>query len=137
MDSLKEYFRPEFINRLDDIIVFDILSEEAVKEIVKIQVDVVKERLSQKGIQLEIMPESFSYLVKEGYSPQYGARPLKRLIQNKVMTPVASLIISKGIKSGETVVVGIKENNFTFEVKKRGKINVIKEFQIAEKTLNV
>ncbi len=118
MDSVKEHFRPEFLNRLDDIILFNILSPEAVEDIVKIQVEQVKQRLVEKEITLDIKNEAYEYLAKEGYNPQYGARPLKRLIQSKILTPVASLMISKGILKGGTVSVGVKDGEFTFDVKK-------------------
>ena len=113
MDALKDHFRPEFLNRLDDIIVFDTLSKEAIAEIVKIQVDVVRERLLQKEIKLELSEAVFTHLAEEGYSPQYGARPLKRLIQNKILTPVASLIVSNGITKGGTILVDVKEPSKT------------------------
>ncbi|MCC2630476.1 MAG: ATPase domain protein [Candidatus Paceibacter sp.] len=127
MDSLKEFFRPEFLNRIDDIVVFDILTQEAIRKIVEIQVNQVKERLTTKEITLEINNEVFEYLAKEGYSPQYGARPLKRLIQNKILTPVASMIISKGIMKGGVINVGIKDNQFTFDVKKGKKGSILRE----------
>ncbi len=129
-ESLKEYFRPEFLNRLDDIIIFDILNEEAIKEIVGIQVDIVKERLEQKGIKLEVDGSVLSYLAKEGYNPQYGARPLKRIIQNKIMTPVASLMISRGVVKGGTIAVGMKGAEFTFEVKKGKGDRVARPFYV-------
>jgi ATP-dependent Clp protease ATP-binding subunit ClpA len=103
-DALKDYFRPEFLNRLDAIIVFDILSMEAIKEIVKIQVDIVRERLTEKEIEIVVKEDALEYLAKEGYNPQYGARPLKRLIQNKILNPIASLIISKGILKGGSIM---------------------------------
>ena len=132
--TLKEYFRPEFLNRIDDIIVFDILTEAAIEEIVKIQVDIVKQRLSVKDIKLDITPDVYKYLAKEGYNPEYGARPLKRLIQTKILNPVANLIISQGVMKGGEIMVGLREidvqgngtktSEFTFEVKKgkRGSI---------------
>jgi ATP-dependent Clp protease ATP-binding subunit ClpA len=131
--SLKDYFRPEFLNRLDDIIVFDILSPEAVKEIVRLQVAIVEKRLLEKEIRLELLPEVYSYLTKEGYNPQYGARPLKRLIQSKILSPVASLIISKkGIK-GSTIEVGMKNAEFTFEVhKKKSHPSPLSEMAVAQ-----
>jgi ATP-dependent Clp protease ATP-binding subunit ClpB len=116
--SLKDYFRPEFLNRLDDIIIFDVLKPEAVSKIVDLQIEIVRARLLQKEITLEIAPEVSSYLAKEGYNPQYGARPLKRLIQNKILNPVASLIISQGLGEGGIVSVSLKDNEFQFEVKK-------------------
>ncbi len=117
-NNLKDYFRPEFLNRIDDIIIFDILSPHAVADIVKIQVELVKERLALKEISLEVTPEVLAYLAKEGYDPQYGARPLKRLIQNKILTPVASLMVSRGVMQGGTIAVTLKGEEFMFEVKK-------------------
>ena len=116
--ALKDYFRPEFLNRLDDIIIFDILNAEAVEKIVSIQVDIVKARLRAKDIRLEVSPEVLKYLAKEGYSPQYGARPLKRIIQNKILTPVASLMISRALDKGGAVSVAMKDQEFAFDVKK-------------------
>src|SRR3990167_8457947 len=118
MEALKDYFRPEFLNRLDETIVFDILSEEAIKEIVGLRVQVVKDRLAGKGIGFKISDEAMSYLAKEGYDPHYGARPLNRLIQNKILNPVASYIISNGVKKGDTVAVTMKNNDLLIETKK-------------------
>lgn len=119
MSSLKDYFRPEFLNRVDDIILFDILSKESIEKIVKIQVDAVVERLKAKDINLTVSDEVLVYLAKEGYNPHFGARPLKRLIQNKILTPVASLMISQGVTKGGTINVGLKNDQFTFDVKKK------------------
>ena len=128
MDSLKDFFRPEFLNRIDDTVVFDILPEDAIKKIVGIQVEIVKERLASKEITLEVAPEVLSYLSKEGYNPQYGARPLKRLIQNKILTPVASMMISKGISKGGVINVTLtKDNQFNFDVKKGRKGSLLRE----------
>ncbi len=121
MGSLKDYFRPEFLNRLDEIILFNILTPEAIKDIVKIQVKIVEDRLEAKGIKLNVLPEAFEYISKEGYNPQYGARPLKRLIQNKILTKVASSIISQDLSEGGVIEVGFKDKEFTFDVKKNGK----------------
>ena len=119
MSSLKDYFRPEFLNRIDDIILFDILSKESIEKIVKIQVEIVSERLKTKEIGLTVSPEILSYLAIEGYNPQYGARPLKRLIQNKILTPVASLMISQGVIKGGNISVSLKGDEFIFDVKKK------------------
>jgi ATP-dependent Clp protease ATP-binding subunit ClpC len=126
LEALKDHFRPEFLNRLDDIIVFDILSKEAIAEIVKIQIEIVRQRLLQKEITLEFSPAVFTHLSEEGYNPQYGARPLKRLIQNKILTPIASLIIGKGIGKGGTVSVDALDGEYSITVKnssKRGNKN--------------
>jgi ATP-dependent Clp protease ATP-binding subunit ClpB len=129
MGSMKEFFRPEFINRLDDIVIFDILSPDAIRKIVDIQIKQVNERLLSKGIKMDIKDGVLEYLSKEGYNPQYGARPLKRLIQTKILNPIASLMISQGISSGGTITIGINKNNeFTFDVKKGKKNgNLVKE----------
>ena len=127
MESLKDYFRPEFLNRLDDIIIFDILSQEAIKEIVEIQVNLIKGRLTQKEIELNVSLDVLTYLSKGGYNPQYGARPLKRLIQNKILNPVAELIISQGVMKGGQVTVGLKDEKFTFDVKKGRKGSLLRE----------
>jgi ATP-dependent Clp protease ATP-binding subunit ClpB len=126
--SLKEYFRPEFLNRIDEIIIFNILSPEAVKDIVGIQVKEVIERLKQKDITLTLTPAVYAFLSKEGYNPRYGARPLRRLIQDKILTKVAGLMVSRGVLSGGSIVVDLKparqdggNGEFTFEVKKKGK----------------
>ncbi len=117
-EELKEYFRPEFLNRLDDIIMFDILKPEVIRKIVEIQVDLVKARLQEKHISLQIAEPVYELLAKEGYNPHYGARPLKRLIQNKILTPVANFMISKGVTEGGTISVSLKGEEFVFEVKK-------------------
>ena len=130
--SLKDYFRPEFLNRLDDIIVFDILSSEAVKKIVDIQMVQVQERLKGKEIELTVSPAVFDYLAKDGYSPQYGARPLKRLIQTKILTPVASLMISQGLMKGSSIFVDFKDNNFVFSVKNGKKSKLSNEVELVQ-----
>jgi ATP-dependent Clp protease ATP-binding subunit ClpB len=78
----------------------------------------VKKRLLEKDIRLEISPDVLSYLAKEGYNPHYGARPLKRLIQNKILNPVAGLIIGGNVSALSAIYVGIKGQEFTFEIKK-------------------
>ncbi len=119
LESLKDHFRPEFLNRLDDTIVFDILSQEVIRHIVDIKIQVIRERLLAKDIELDISADALNYLAKEGYNPHYGARPLTRLIQNKILNPVASFIIGKGVKKGDIVFVTIKNNELVIEMKKR------------------
>ncbi len=121
MSSLKDYFRPEFLNRLDDTIIFDILSPDAIRDIVEIQVEQVVARLAEKQIKLTLSPAVYEYLAKEGYNPQYGARPLKRLIQTKILTPVANLLIGQQVSKGGTIEVDMKGDKFTFDVKKKRK----------------
>jgi len=118
MEAMKDFFRPEFLNRVDDIVIFDILPMAAIRDIVKIQVDLVRERLAVKEISLELTDEAYEYLAKEGYNPQYGARPLKRVIQNKILNQIASLIIGKGIMKGGIVSVSVKNKELVFDIKK-------------------
>jgi ATP-dependent Clp protease ATP-binding subunit ClpB len=138
LQSLKDYFRPEFLNRIDETIVFNLLSPEAIKDIVGIQVSEVVERLAQKDIALVLEPSVYEYLAKEGYNPHYGARPLRRLIQDKILTKVANLMVSRGVLSGGSITVGVKNNDFTFDVRKssRGRkvaSNLLEEEEAASK----
>src|SRR3989339_208883 len=121
MEALKDNFRPEFLNRLDEIIVFDVLSEKAIKEIVGLRMKIIRGRLTNKGINLEISDEAISHLAKVGYDPHYGARPINRLIQSKILNPVASHIISNGVKKGDTVIVSVRNQELVIETRK-GKI---------------
>lgn len=118
MGSLKDFFRPEFLNRLDEIVLFDILSPDAMREIVKLQTDIVAKRLEEKRITLSFSESALDLLVKEGHSPQYGARPLKRLIQTKILTPIANMMVARGVLEGGSVRVDVKDGIFTFDVKK-------------------
>jgi ATP-dependent Clp protease ATP-binding subunit ClpC len=120
MDSLKNYFRPEFLNRLDEIIIFDILSPETIRNIVELQVEEVQKRLAAKEIILSVTTEVYDYLAKEGYDPKFGARPLKRIIQSKILTPVASMMVGQGMLRGGTVKVSMKKGQLAFDVTKKG-----------------
>ncbi len=132
MDALKDHFRPEFLNRLDEIILFDILSPEAIRKIVDLQIDLVRKRLTEKEITLAMSDEVLTYLAKEGYNPQYGARPLKRLIQTKLLNPIASMMISKGIMRGGSIAVTLKDNELSFDVKKGKKGSIIERVEVSE-----
>ena len=119
MDSLKDFFRPEFLNRLDEILLFDILSREAIEEIVKIQVGKVVKRLAEKDVKLVISDEMMLYLAEKGYDPQYGARPLKRIIQNKILNKVAEHMITSNMLTGATVYVEKQDDEIVVRVQKR------------------
>jgi ATP-dependent Clp protease ATP-binding subunit ClpB len=121
MDTLKQYFRPEFLNRLDEVIVFDLLSPESIAEIVDIQVQDVIDRLANKEIILSVTKEVKHYLATEGYDPKYGARPLKRLIQSKILTPVANMMVGEGMLQGGTVKVSVKKGELDFAIKKQAR----------------
>ncbi len=121
MDSLKGFFRPEFINRLDEIVIFDILSPATIRSIVALQIEDVIKRLRHKEIVLSISDSVLDYIAKEGYDPKFGARPLKRVIQSKILTPVATMMVGEGMLRGGTVRVDMKKDELTFEVKKRAR----------------
>ena len=123
--SLKEFFRPEFLNRLDEIILFNILSEEAMRTIVRMQIELVAKRLEEKHISLVLSEAALAHLAKEGYNPQYGARPLKRLIQTRILTSIANTMVARSVMEGGSVSVDFKEGagpdgkgDFTFDVRK-------------------
>ncbi len=121
MESLKNYFRPEFLNRLDETIVFDILSPAVIADIVKMQVENVRKRLATKDIELTVSEEVLGYLAREGYDPKFGARPLKRVIQSKILTPVANMMVGQGMLKGGSVKVSMKNGELHFETKKKGR----------------
>ncbi len=106
--ALERQFKPEFLNRLDEIIIFNGLSPEVLADIVQIQLDRVARRLQQKEITLKISQEARRYLAREGYDPQYGARPLKRLIQNQILNPLAEKIVARKVHTGGGVKVDVR-----------------------------
>ncbi len=118
MNALREHFRPEFLNRLDDIVMFEVLSKEALAKIVEAQVAEVVERLAGKHITLTLSSEVRAWLAEKGYNPQYGARPLKRVIQDVILTPIATHMVEQGVMEGGSVSVTLKNGAPVFEVKK-------------------
>jgi ATP-dependent Clp protease ATP-binding subunit ClpB len=122
MDSLKNHFRPEFLNRLDDIIVFNPLSQEVINDIVTIQLQLTEKRLVHKNVRLEVSPAAVAHLGKEGYNREYGARPLKRLIQNKILNPIAEMIIARKLENGGVVAVDLENGNLVVKVRKLNRV---------------
>ena len=119
MASLRNKFKPEFLNRVDDIIMFKPLSEEGIKKIIDIFLDEVRARLVDKNIKLEVTEEAKSILAKEGYDPIYGARPLKRYIQNTLENNLARKIIKGDVYYGSTVVVDGQNNELTLYTREK------------------
>jgi ATP-dependent Clp protease ATP-binding subunit ClpC len=111
MDEVKKLFRPEFINRLDDIIIFHSLNMGHLKEIVRLEVKNVGNRLKENGVELTISDSALEKLVKEGYDPQYGARPLRRAIQRLLEDPLSEEALTQAFKYGEIVHVDTNEEN--------------------------
>ena len=118
LDELRQHFRPEFLNRVDEIIVFHALTEDELLEIVDLQLHRLRKRLSERRITLVLDDAAKRHIVKVGYDPHYGARPLKRTIQKELETPIGRKILAGEIRDGETVDVGFDENRaeLTFEV---------------------
>jgi len=110
MEVVRGSFKPEFINRLDDIILFERLIKEDMATIVKIQIQILNNRLKERGILLKIKPEAISWLAEAGYDPTFGARPLKRVIQRNLENRIANLILNGTVKNGE-IQIEAKENN--------------------------
>ncbi|HVY48953.1 MAG TPA: ATP-dependent chaperone ClpB [Minicystis sp.] len=115
LEEVKKHFRPEFLNRLDDLIVFRRLSREEMGRIVDIQLGYFAKRLGRRGIDLEVTPQAKAFLMEEGWDPQYGARPLKRAIQRHIEDELAKRILAGDFREGDTVVVGRSGDKLTFE----------------------
>ena len=116
MDAVKRHFRPEFLNRIDEMIVFHPLTEEDLKEIVTILMSDVTKRLGERDLQLEITPEAMKLLVKEGSDFTMGARPLKRAIQRLIEDPVSDLILKGDAKEGKIIKADAKDNDLVVSI---------------------
>jgi ATP-dependent Clp protease ATP-binding subunit ClpB len=105
LDALRREFRPEFLNRVDEIVVFHNLSREHLKQIVSIQLKRLQARLDERRITLQLTDKARDYLATTGYDPNYGARPLKRLLQKEIETALGRLILKGDVKDGDAVIV--------------------------------
>ena len=113
--SLREQFKPEFLNRIDDLIIFHPLDKKILLQIVDLQIQSVQKRLEEKNIKLRVSNEAKTYLTEKGYDPTYGARPLKRIIQNEILDELALQIIEKKILEGDTVKVVLEGGKIAFK----------------------
>lgn len=118
-EALKEQFRPEFLNRLDDVIVFRKLTKEEAGKICYKLIDGLRERLSFKNISIEIAPEAMDKLIEEGYSEEYGARPMKRTVQRRIEDRLSDEILAGHVLAGEQVTVEVKDGELTFRSEKK------------------
>ena len=119
MESLKESFRPEFLNRVDEIIIFNYLGTSEIKKIVDLELNKVIARLEKKEIKIKITSLVKDFLTKQGYNPSLGARPLKRVIQKKILDPLALKIVTGDVKRGESVIIDVEKENIVFKTSKR------------------
>ncbi|MDH4300211.1 MAG: ATP-dependent Clp protease ATP-binding subunit, partial [Dehalococcoidia bacterium] len=116
--ALKRTFRPELLNRIDDVIIFHPLTEEHLRSIVDLLIREVERRLAERKIKLDVNEEAKAWLVQKGYDPIYGARPLRRAIQRYVENPISTKILQGEFKEGDTVAIGLQEDNLSFAARK-------------------
>ena len=109
MKNVSDRFRPEFINRIDEIVIFHRLDREQIRAIANIQLDTVSERLAEQGFHLEVSEEAMGLLAERGFDPIYGARPLKRTLRQQVENPLAGALLAGDLLPGETILVGVED----------------------------
>lgn len=114
LDMLKQTIRPEFLNRIDEIIMFTPLNEREIEEIVGIQVNGIKKMLAKNGVTLDITPEALSYLAKEGYNPEFGARPVKRVLQRMVLNRLSKDILAQKVDREHPIIIDCKDEELIF-----------------------
>jgi ATP-dependent Clp protease ATP-binding subunit ClpB len=115
MDALRQHFRPEFLNRVDEVIIFDRLNEEHLKKIVEIQLGRLTKRLQQQKIEIKLSETARALIAREGYDPVYGARPLKRAIQRFILDPLSLDILEGKFHEGQTIQVDVKNDGLQFK----------------------
>jgi ATP-dependent Clp protease ATP-binding subunit ClpB len=113
-EALRAHFRPEFINRIDEIVFFHALEREHIKEIVDIQLRGLLKRLSDRKVTVELSEGAKDFLVREGYDPVYGARPLKRALQRRLLDPLAVRVLDGAFREGDTVMVDVAGDELSF-----------------------
>jgi ATP-dependent Clp protease ATP-binding subunit ClpB len=115
MEALRAHFRPEFLNRIDEIIFFHALTREHLKQIIDIQIGGLVRRLEERKIHVELADSAKELLVQEGYDPTYGARPLKRTIQRRLLDPLAMRVLEGDFGEGDTVAVAVADGALRFD----------------------
>ena len=119
MNDLRNHFRPEFLNRIDDIIVFHMLKKEQIGQIVDIMMKTINDRImEQMKLSVELDDDAKAYIVDKGYDAKYGARPLRRTIQNEIEDELAERILEGKIKAGNRVLVTVKDKKLDFVLKR-------------------
>ena len=116
-NSIINHFKPEFLNRVDDIIIFNSLDKEHIKEIVEIQIKGLQQILLEKNIHLDLSESAKNLLAETGFEPSYGARPLKRAIQKYIFDPLSKEILNENVKQGDSIIAEADENKIIFNKK--------------------
>jgi ATP-dependent Clp protease ATP-binding subunit ClpB len=114
MEDVAEHFRPEFVNRVDDIVVFHPLGQAEIRRIVELQLGYLRERLAERDMALDVQPDALDQLAEVGYDAVYGARPLKRAIQQRIENPLAESILRGEFQPGGTVTVAVDDGKIVF-----------------------
>ena len=114
-DEVKEHFRPEFLNRIDEVVVFHALDKANIEDIAKIQLHRLEQRLAKMDMQLDVSPAALAKIAEAGFDPIFGARPLKRAIQQSIENPIAKLILEGKFGPKDVIPVDVKKGEFTFE----------------------
>jgi len=115
MEEVRRAFRPEFLNRLDEILLFSRLSRANMTDIVEIQLNRLRKLLADRKVTLKIDGKALQWLANRGYDPVYGARPLKRVIQRSLQNPLATLLLEGKVKDGDTVEIGVESGELTVD----------------------
>jgi ATP-dependent Clp protease ATP-binding subunit ClpC len=115
MEEIDKHFRPEFLNRLDDVIVFRSLTKEDLRIIVHFEFDLVRARAQEKSVDLRLSPAAAEYLIEKGYSPDYGARPLRRVIEHEIEDPLSEDLLRGVFLGAATVTVSVKDGKLAFD----------------------
>jgi ATP-dependent Clp protease ATP-binding subunit ClpB len=124
MDDLKTFFRPEFLNRVDEILVFNPLTKDLLKQIVDIQVNRMKKFIAEKNVEIRLTERAKEYFADIGFDPIYGARPLKRALQREILNPLAVKILDRTFTEGDTVVADFEDDRITFSKEVGAKVEV-------------
>ena len=115
MQSLREHFRPEFLNRIDETVVFHALTAEELKRIVNIQLKILNKRLADRNLVLDMSTSALEWLARTGYDPVYGARPLKRLIQKEIENPLSLKLLQGEFKDGDKIILDLHDEKLTWQ----------------------
>ncbi|MEO5954020.1 MAG: AAA family ATPase, partial [Chloroflexia bacterium] len=123
-EAVRESFRPEFLNRIDEIVIFKQLSRAQIREIVELQLGRVRKRLEGRHIALDISPSAMDFLGNEGFDPVYGARPLKRVIQRRLLDHLAVKLMDGSVRDGDVVVVDVKDGKLDIQAQRSEAVTV-------------